>query len=73
MTGILIMALRFYQKALSPYLGGSCRFVPSCSDYAILSLKQKGLGAGLALTTKRLLRCHPLGGHGFDPVEMKPR
>lgn len=68
MTGIFISALRFYQKAVSPFLGGACRFVPSCSDYAIFALKEKGLFKGVLLIMKRLLRCHPFGGHGFDPV-----
>ncbi len=72
MTGILILALRFYQKAVSPYLGASCRFVPSCSEYAILALSEKGAMKGLLMTVKRLSRCHPFGGHGFDPVEPDP-
>jgi putative membrane protein insertion efficiency factor len=62
------MALRLYQKAVSPFLGASCRFFPSCSDYAVQALNEKGLLKGSLLILKRLSRCHPLGGHGFDPI-----
>lgn len=68
MTSFLIIAIRTYQKAVSPYLGGRCRFVPSCSDYAILALRQKGLVLGIVFILKRLLRCRPFGSHGFDPI-----
>jgi putative membrane protein insertion efficiency factor len=72
MTGLIVFALRAYQKAVSPFLGGACRFVPSCSEYAAQAFEEKGLMKGTLLTVRRLSRCHPLGGHGFDPVGFDP-
>jgi uncharacterized protein len=62
------VAVRAYQVIVSPLLPPSCRFLPSCSDYAIEALGRHGalLGGGLAL--RRLARCHPWGGSGYDPV-----
>jgi len=65
---ILIALVRLYQLTLSPYLGGSCRFVPSCSAYAIEALAQHGAIRGSWLAARRLSRCHPLGRAGLDPV-----
>jgi uncharacterized protein len=65
---IPIAIVRFYQIAISPFFPNSCRFVPTCSAYSIEALKKHGFIKGLWLTIKRLLRCHPWGGHGFDPV-----
>lgn len=66
---------RFFQKLfklyhilISPLLGNRCRFAPSCSEYAHQALEIHGARKGLWLTTKRLCRCHPWGGHGLDPV-----
>ena len=64
----LIAVIRLYQLALSPVLGASCRFEPSCSHYAITALRQHGPLAGSWLTVKRLLRCHPGCKGGYDPV-----
>ena len=64
----LIMLVRFYQLCLSPLKPPSCRFTPTCSKYAIEALRKHGPIKGLYLTTKRLLRCHPWGGSGYDPV-----
>lgn len=61
-------AVRFYQLAISPLLMPSCRFQPSCSDYAMQALARFGAVEGMRLTVMRLLRCHPWGGAGFDPV-----
>jgi putative membrane protein insertion efficiency factor len=67
--GLLLRALvRFYQLAISPLLMPSCRFHPSCSEYAREALARHGAVAGTRLTVARLLRCHPWGGAGFDPV-----
>lgn len=73
MTGIftraLISVVRFYQAGISPWKGGiSCRFYPSCSAYAAEALNRHGVLRGLALTFKRLVRCHPLSPGGYDPV-----
>jgi putative membrane protein insertion efficiency factor len=61
-----------YRVALSPLLhalfGPACRFEPSCSRFAAEAIRDHGLGRGAAMTFKRLTRCHPLGGHGYDPV-----
>ena len=64
----LILAVRFYQATLGVYLGGHCRFAPSCSQYAIDALPTKGVMRGSWLAMRRILRCHPLGGAGYDPV-----
>lgn len=57
-----------YQKLISPLLGARCRFEPSCSAYADAALKQHGAFRGGWLTLRRLARCHPWGGSGYDPV-----
>jgi putative membrane protein insertion efficiency factor len=59
--------LWLYQMFLSPFLGRSCRFLPTCSQYARLCLNQHSLPKALRLTAKRLIRCHPWGGEGYDP------
>lgn len=63
-----IALIKFYQWVISPFLGPKCRFTPTCSQYAIEALKKHGVFKGLWLTIKRLSRCHPWGGHGYDPV-----
>jgi putative membrane protein insertion efficiency factor len=60
--------IRLYQLVLSPILPPSCRYLPSCSDYAIEALASHGVVAGLWLAARRLARCHPWGGSGYDPV-----
>jgi uncharacterized protein len=57
-----------YQWTLRPVLGANCRYLPSCSDYAREALRTHGAFAGSALAAKRICRCHPWGGFGFDPV-----
>jgi putative membrane protein insertion efficiency factor len=64
----LIFAVRMYQAMLGPLFGGHCRFIPTCSEYAIEALRRHGPLAGSWLALRRLLRCHPLGGAGIDPV-----
>ena len=68
MKTLLILLIRFYQIAISPYLGANCRFYPTCSSYAIESLRKYGAIRGSFLTIKRLLRCHPFCKGGYDPV-----
>lgn len=60
--------VRIYQLALSPYLGGQCRFVPSCSDYACQCLKAHGPAKSIAKIGWRILRCNPWSAGGYDPA-----
>ncbi len=64
----LIALVRFYQRCISPLTPPSCRFTPTCSQYALEALRKYGPLKGLWLTLKRLSRCHPWGGSGYDPV-----
>jgi uncharacterized protein len=68
MKYLLILLARAWQYGPSQVMPPSCRFVPSCSQYAIEALQKHGTIKGGWLATKRLLRCHPWGGHGYDPV-----
>jgi uncharacterized protein len=68
MQAILIFVIRTYQTTLSPLLPPSCRFVPSCSAYAIEALQRYGALRGTVLTIRRLVRCQPLCTGGYDPV-----
>jgi uncharacterized protein len=63
-----IALIKLYQWILSPLLGPKCRFTPSCSHYAIEALKKYGFFKGGWLAIRRISRCHPWGGHGYDPV-----
>lgn len=63
-----IMLIRFYQTCISPYKTPSCRFTPTCSQYAIEAFRKYGPFKGMYLTVKRLSKCHPWGGSGYDPV-----
>ena len=67
----LIFLIRCYQKYLSPLLGANCRFVPTCSAYAIEAIRVHGAAKGLALAVWRILRCNPFGKPGYDPVPPK--
>ena len=73
MTRVLIALLRGYKRYISPHLGHHCRFVPTCSEYAMQALAVHGLGKGLLLTVWRLLRCNPLFPGGYDHVPEKPQ
>lgn len=73
MRHILIFFIRIYQATLSPLLGhNKCQYHPSCSHYTVDALRQWGLWKGLWLGIKRIGRCHPWGGHGYDPVPANP-
>jgi putative membrane protein insertion efficiency factor len=63
-----IALIKLYQWILSPVLGPKCRFTPTCSSYALQAFKKYGVFKGFWLAVKRISRCHPLGGHGYDPV-----
>jgi putative membrane protein insertion efficiency factor len=69
---VLIVPIRFYRFFISPMLPPSCRFTPTCSQYAIEAIKKHGALKGLVLAVRRLARCHPItwlgGSHGYDPV-----
>lgn len=66
LSGVLIAAIRAYQMLLSPFFAGSCRFVPSCSEYAALAIERHGPLRGVARSLGRLLRCHPFHAGGVD-------
>ena len=68
MKFILLFLIKSYQIALKPFFGSSCRFTPTCSDYAAQSVKKHGAGKGFILILKRLLKCHPYHSGGDDPV-----
>ena len=74
-TEILIKFVKFYKFLISPFLGNSCRYFPTCSDYSIEALKTFGFIKGIFLIIKRIFSCHPIkflgGGEGFDPVIKK--
>ena len=68
MGRLFIWLILIYQRLIGPLLGPCCRFHPTCSEYAKAALESHGLIKGTWLTIKRLSKCHPLGGSGFDPV-----
>lgn len=63
-----IALIKLYQLVISPILGPKCRFTPTCSHYGVEALKKHGIFRGTWLTIKRISRCHPWGGSGYDPV-----
>ena len=65
---ILILPIKLYQILISPLIGPSCRFTPTCSSYAIEAIKKHNLIKALYLSFKRILKCHPWGKSGDDPV-----
>jgi putative membrane protein insertion efficiency factor len=68
LAALLILPIKFYQLCISPIKPNSCRYTPTCSEYAIQALKKHGPIKGLYLATKRILSCNPWGGSGYDPV-----
>ena len=68
LVAVLLVPIWIYQKAISPYTPRSCRFTPTCSEYARQALIKHGPVKGLYLAIRRILRCHPWGGSGYDPV-----
>lgn len=65
---LVSLPVRGYRLLLSPWVGHGCRYQPTCSAYALEALERHGALKGSYLATKRVLSCHPLGGHGYDPV-----
>ena len=67
-ASLLILLVKFYRIFISPILPSSCRFTPTCSEYAIDAILKFGAFKGGKMAAKRICRCHPWGGEGFDPV-----
>jgi hypothetical protein len=67
----LVLLIRFYQEAISPFTPATCRFQPTCSNYFLEALRIHGLFIGIFIGMKRILRCHPWGKSGYDPVPEK--
>ena len=65
---LLILPIEFYRKFISPLTPPSCRYTPTCSEYAVEALRKYGPFKGGWLALRRLLSCHPWGGHGYDPM-----
>jgi len=70
---LFILPVRFYQLAISPMLGSNCRFTPTCSHYMIQAIEEWGVFKGIYLGTRRILKCHPWGPDGHDPVPKKKK
>lgn len=69
MKTVLILFIRFYQVFISPLFPPTCRFYPTCSQYAIEAIQKKGVIRGIVLIVKRLSKCHPFHEGGYDPVK----
>ncbi len=67
----LVALIKIYQLIISPIIGQNCRYLPTCSEYTILCLKEFGIIKGVFLSFKRISKCHPWGSHGYDPVPNK--
>jgi len=68
LTTLLLLPVYFYRACISPLLPASCRYTPTCSEYAVEALKKYGPVKGFWLAMKRIAQCHPWGGSGYDPV-----
>ncbi|MCT4591530.1 MAG: membrane protein insertion efficiency factor YidD [Carboxylicivirga sp.] len=68
LVALLLIPVKLYQWFISPVIGASCRYTPTCSQYTVEALKKHGPFKGLYLSIKRILSCNPWGGHGHDPV-----
>ncbi len=72
MKKLLIGLLKWYKRNISPNLGAACKYVPTCSEYAMEAIETHGVIHGCWLTLKRLLRCNPFAKGGYDPVPQPP-
>lgn len=70
---LILILFKAYKFLISPFLGTSCRFLPSCSDYAYEAITSKGVIKGGVLAIKRLTKCHPWGKSGYDPVNKQKK
>lgn len=68
MKQLLVLIFRGYQLLISPLLPNACRYAPTCSEYGIQAVRKHGALKGGWIAIKRILRCHPWGGHGYDPL-----
>ena len=68
-TNLVISLINFYKYLISPLLGNNCRYLPTCSEYTKESVKKFGIISGIWLGLKRIIRCHPWGKGGYDPVK----
>ena len=66
---VFVFPIRLYQRLVSPLLGANCRYVPTCSEYAVQAIERYGVLRGILKGALRIMRCHPFGGSGFDPVD----
>ena len=71
MKYLVILTIKFYQLFISPMFGHNCRFIPTCSEYAIQSIKMNGVIKGIPFIIKRIISCNPFGRSGYDPVHKK--
>ncbi len=68
---LFVIPVKLYQFCISPFFGASCRFEPTCSNYAIEAIDMYGVIKGVGMAIKRISRCHPMGGAGYDPIKEK--
>ncbi|CUH95769.1 hypothetical protein P22_1849 [Propionispora sp. 2/2-37] len=68
MKAVLLFLIRFYQNYISPWKPPTCRFIPTCSEYAIMAIEKYGVLRGVLWAARRILRCHPWHKGGYDPV-----
>ncbi|MCU0449046.1 MAG: membrane protein insertion efficiency factor YidD [Bernardetiaceae bacterium] len=68
LTQVVVFSVKFYQAAIGPLLPGACRYTPTCSQYMVQAVTKHGPWRGTWLGLRRIARCHPWGGHGYDPV-----
>jgi uncharacterized protein len=71
MKSVVLAALRWYKRAVSPLLPPACRYTPTCSEYAIEAIERRGLIVGALLAVRRVLSCHPFARGGYDPVPQR--